>query len=113
MEISNIKVAPGVHRIKFEAYDKAGNKAVIIRMINVTAESDVSTVQLVPDDPTLESKTTLSDSKAIEIYNSELRARYEECAVLTPVTETVVVENGRINLNETIEAGNVLFYEIG
>lgn len=66
-----------------------------------------------PDDPTLESKTTLSDSKAIEIYNSELRARYEECAVLTPVTETVVVENGRIDLNETIEAGNVLFYEIG
>ena len=65
-----------------------------------------------PDDPIIDGITTLSDSRAREIYFNELRDKYEECAVLTPVTETAVVENGRLRLSETLEAGNVVFYEI-
>lgn len=65
-----------------------------------------------PDDPCLDSSTTLSDSKAREIYNSQLKEKYEECSSLVPVTETVAVENGTIELSETLGAGNVVFYEI-
>ena len=65
-----------------------------------------------PDDPVIDGTTTLSDAEAREIYNSELRDKYEQCAVLTPVTETVVVENGTLSLSEILEAGNVLFCEI-
>ena len=65
-----------------------------------------------PDDALVESRTTLRDEKAREIYFSELRDKYEECAVLTPVTETAVVENGVLTLNESLEAGNVVFLEI-
>lgn len=65
-----------------------------------------------PDDPNLDATTTLSDRRAIDIYNSELKEKYEECAALTPVTETAVVENGVLSLSETLDAGNVVFLEI-
>lgn len=66
-----------------------------------------------PDDPCIDSgSVTLSDSRAREIYNSELRDKYEECSVLAPVTETAEVKDGVLNLSETLEAGNVVFYEI-
>lgn len=65
-----------------------------------------------PDDPIIEDGATLSDSRAREIYYTKLRDKYEECAQLVPVTETVKVEDGKITLNETLEAGNVVFYEI-
>lgn len=63
-----------------------------------------------PDSPTVD--TNFSDSKAREVYFSELRDKYEKCAVLTPVTETAVVKNGKLRLSETLEAGNVIFFEI-
>ncbi|MBQ7549725.1 MAG: hypothetical protein IJT03_08495 [Clostridia bacterium] len=65
-----------------------------------------------PDDACIDGTVTLSDSRAREIYFSKLRDGYEECARLTPVTETAVVENGRLKLSETLGAGNVVFYEI-
>lgn len=65
-----------------------------------------------PDDPCIDTTTTLSDQRAREIYFSELREKYEECAVLTPVTETAEVENGTLNISETLGAGNVVFFEI-
>lgn len=65
-----------------------------------------------PDDPCIDGTTTLNDAKAREIYFNELRDKYEECAALTPVTETAVVEDGTLTLSETLEAGNVVFYEI-
>lgn len=63
-----------------------------------------------PDSATVDSN--FSDPEAKNLYYGTLRNNYEECAVLTPVTETAVVENGRLMLNETLEAGNVVFYEI-
>ncbi len=65
-----------------------------------------------PDDPCLDSTSTLNDAEARNLYFNELRENYEKCAVLTPVTETAVVENGKLNLSETLSAGNVVFYEI-
>ncbi|MBE6783691.1 MAG: hypothetical protein E7536_06730 [Ruminococcaceae bacterium] len=65
-----------------------------------------------PDDPMLDNSTTLSDPKAIEIYKTELRDKYIECAKLTPTEFEVTVEEGNISLNINLEAGNVVFFEI-
>ena len=53
MTISNLALADGVHRIKFEICDNMGNKAVAIRLIEVDSGVDASTVQLVPANPEL------------------------------------------------------------
>lgn len=65
-----------------------------------------------PDDPTIESGTTLSDSNARQIYFSQLKEKYEQCSALVPESESVNVENKRLRLSDTLEAGNVVFYEI-
>ncbi|HZJ77935.1 MAG TPA: hypothetical protein VFD52_03955 [Clostridia bacterium] len=64
-----------------------------------------------PDDPCVETTTTLFDSNARQFYFNN-RYRYEECATLTPVEETCKVEGGKIELNATIEANTVIFYKI-
>ena len=53
MAISDIAVADGIHRVKFEICDNMGNKSVVIRLIKVASGVDASTVQLIPADPTL------------------------------------------------------------
>ena len=53
MTISDVAVADGIHRVKFEICDNMGNKSVVIRLIKVASGVDASTVQLVPADPTL------------------------------------------------------------
>ena len=52
--ISDVAVADGVHRVKFEIADMMGNKSVVIRLVNVQSGVDASTVQLVPQDATLD-----------------------------------------------------------
>ena len=65
-----------------------------------------------PDDPGLDNITTLSDPEARELYNTQLRDKYEQCAQLTPTDVTVTAENGVITLDVMLEAGNVVFFEI-
>ncbi len=65
-----------------------------------------------PDDPMLDSTVTLSDPKAREIYNTELRAKYEECAVLTPTEFEVEAVEDALSINIMLEASNVVFFEI-
>ena len=55
MTISEVAVADGVHRVKFEIADNMGNKSVVIRLVEVKSGVDASTVQVVPADPTLNS----------------------------------------------------------
>ncbi len=55
MTISDVAVADGVHRIKFEICDNMGNKAVVVRLVEVDADVDASTIQLVPADSDLDS----------------------------------------------------------
>ncbi len=64
-----------------------------------------------PDDPMLDCSVTLSSSSARAKYNT-VRDKYIECSRLVPVTETVPVKKGTITLEETLDAGNVLFLEI-
>lgn len=66
-----------------------------------------------PDDPIVEGTTTLNDPEARNIYFEKLRDKYEECAALTPVSKTVKVENGTLELSEILDGSNVVFYEIG
>ncbi|MBO5110389.1 MAG: phosphodiester glycosidase family protein [Clostridia bacterium] len=47
-------VADGYHRVKFEICDKAGNKSVVIRVVEVKSGEAKSTLSLVPADPTLD-----------------------------------------------------------
>lgn len=65
-----------------------------------------------PDDPQIEGFTTLDDPRAREIYFTELRDKYEQCAQLTPVSETVTVENSSITLSTNLAPNGVVFYEI-
>lgn len=65
-----------------------------------------------PDDPIIDGVTTLSDSKAREFYRNNLASKYEECATLVPVTQEVEYKNGKLLLQDTLNAGNVVFYEI-
>ena len=52
--LSDVAVADGVHRVKFEIADMMGNKSVVVRLINVQSGVDASTVQVVPQDETLD-----------------------------------------------------------
>ncbi len=52
--MKDIAVADGVHRVKFEICDMMGNKSVVIRNINVQSGVAASTVQVVPQDATLD-----------------------------------------------------------
>ena len=65
-----------------------------------------------PDDPMLDSITTLANPAAREVYNRELREKYKQCAVLTPTEYEVTSVEGNISLNVLLEAGNVVFFEI-
>ena len=59
LSISNVAVADGYHRVKFEIYDNAGNKASVIRVLKVESGVKASTIQVVPDDPALVEKDRL------------------------------------------------------
>ncbi len=65
-----------------------------------------------PDDPSLDNPTVLADEEAIKFYKGELRDKYIACSKLVPVEETQTVNNSTVTINETIDAGNVVFYEI-
>ncbi len=54
LSISGVAVADGMHRVKFEICDNAGNKSVVIRLVDVQSGVDASTVQVVPADPSLD-----------------------------------------------------------
>ncbi len=54
ISISNVAVADGYHRVKFEICDNAGNKAIKIRVIKVESGVNASTIQFVPADATLD-----------------------------------------------------------
>ena len=65
-----------------------------------------------PDDPQIDNPTTLSDPDARDIYFNELYDKYAECSKLEPVTETVKVENGEIQLDITLDPHAVVVYEV-
>ena len=54
ISISNVAVADGYHRVKFEVCDNAGNKSVKVRLLKVESGVEAPTIQFVPVDPTLD-----------------------------------------------------------
>ncbi|MBR0466830.1 MAG: phosphodiester glycosidase family protein [Clostridia bacterium] len=54
ISISNIAVANGIHRIKFEICDRAGNKQVAVRLVQVNSDVKASTVIVEPKDASLD-----------------------------------------------------------
>ena len=54
LSASNITVADGYHRVKFEICDNAGNKSVVIRVVKVESGEEASTINVVPADDTLD-----------------------------------------------------------
>lgn len=66
-----------------------------------------------PDDPCIDTVTTLSSNTAREIYFSTLRDNYIEYSKLIPNTyEEMCYKDGSIKFNKTIEASNVIFLEL-
>lgn len=65
-----------------------------------------------PDDPAIDTDTTLHAPWAKELYFNELRDKYIECAKLVPTASTVSAENGRFTLQQTIDPNAVLFYVV-
>ncbi len=65
-----------------------------------------------PEDPQIESYVTLNDPWAREIYFTQLRDKYEQCAQLEPVSETVTVDNSSLSLSTNLDPNGVVFYEI-
>ncbi len=59
ISISDLAVADGYHRVKFEICDNAGNKSTVVRFVNVKSGVKASTMQLVPADPSLVAKDRL------------------------------------------------------
>ena len=53
MSVADCVLADGVHTVKFEICDKQGNRASVIRQINIKANSGISTVKLAAHDATL------------------------------------------------------------
>ena len=54
LSATDIAVADGYHRVKFEICDNAGNKSVVIRIVKVEAGTSDSTLKFVPADTTLD-----------------------------------------------------------
>lgn len=65
-----------------------------------------------PDCPVIESYTNLQNEEARSIYFSQLKEKYAECSVLTPVTITATVTGNTLTLSESIAPNGVTFIEI-
>ena len=66
-----------------------------------------------PDDPCLDSTTTLSDPDARALYTDKLRDKYAACAALSPTEQQITVPaDGVLTLCRTLEPSAVLFTEI-
>ena len=65
-----------------------------------------------PDDPCLDNSVTLADPGAQEIYRTQLRDKYIDCAKLNAVNQKYNLENGVLSFNNIIDGNSAVFYEI-
>lgn len=65
-----------------------------------------------PDDPCLDSTTTLHDEQARKLYYEKLRDKYIECAKLEPTESAAEIgSDGMLTLRRTLDPSAVLFLE--
>ena len=65
-----------------------------------------------PEDPQIESYTTLKNEDARNIYFTKLRSKYADCSRLVPEEKTYTVENSALTLETNLAPNGVVFYEI-
>lgn len=65
-----------------------------------------------PDDPIIESDTTLKEQWARDLYYKELREKYVECSRLEGETAEYTVSDSTLTLSSDLAANGVLFLEI-
>ncbi|MBO7178980.1 MAG: hypothetical protein J6V78_01455 [Clostridia bacterium] len=65
-----------------------------------------------PQDPQIDSPTTLMDENARSIYFNELYSKYTEASKLTPVDSVATVEYGKLILDVELAPHAVVFLEI-
>lgn len=65
-----------------------------------------------PDDPSVDTRTTLNAPWARDLYFRELRPVYEDKARLIPVTERARVEDGVLTLRVVAAANAVVYYKV-
>ncbi|NLX56730.1 MAG: hypothetical protein GXY58_16610 [Planctomycetaceae bacterium] len=65
-----------------------------------------------PDDPSVDTQTTLNAPWARDLYFRELRPVYEDKARLIPVTERARVEDGVLTLRVVAAANAVVYYKV-
>ncbi len=65
-----------------------------------------------PDDPSIDSTTTLADPGARDIYFNELYEKYRECSRLMPVEEEMQVVDGKLTLSRKLDPYAVVFFDV-
>ncbi len=66
-----------------------------------------------PDDPAIDTTTTLADSEARNFYYNNLRSGYVEKSKLVPTVSTYTVgTDGKLKISTTLEANTVVFYTV-
>lgn len=65
-----------------------------------------------PDDPAIDTPTTLNAPWARDLYFGQLREKYRECAKLTPEVSRATVEGGKLTLEATAAPNAVVFFTI-
>ena len=65
-----------------------------------------------PQDPQIDSPTTLMDENARNIYFNELYPKYTEASKLVPVDSTATVEYGKLIIDTELDPHAVVFFEL-
>ena len=65
-----------------------------------------------PQDPQIDSPTTLMDENARNIYFNELYPKYTEASTLIPVDSVATVKAGKLTVNTDLDPHAVVFFEI-
>ncbi|MBR0534921.1 MAG: hypothetical protein IIX14_00935 [Clostridia bacterium] len=65
-----------------------------------------------PDDPCLDSEITLKDPEVVELYKTQLRDKYIDCAKSNSVNSTETVKDGVLTISNIVAGNSVVFYEI-
>lgn len=65
-----------------------------------------------PQDPAIDSPTTLKDPEKRELYFNELYPKYTEASKLEPIYSTATVDTGKLIIDTDLDPHAVVFFEI-
>ena len=65
-----------------------------------------------PDDPVISAFVNNADPQLQKIFRETLLPKYKKAAILSPKSENINVNGGKITINDTLMGNGVVFYEI-